>query len=250
MALIASATLQNEEVQVYYAPRQPVSADSDHEDSVNATKFYSGFFKGDIAKSSIIQDINMLSHHIKTAVHWTNLRNTDQNPDPKCLGVSCSGNGICFEGEFLCIHGWKGSKCDTDPCENYISIVPSEKYCGQCKVTFNLNSSTIFPHPISSVMVSGSFSNWTAVDMHLDEYDILIEDAAYSKLYPEGIFYRGFSSAHSYLVDLHIPNGQNHTYKYVLDQALWSFDKCNPDAVSDGMESMQLNSFLHVSCAS
>ena len=252
--MIVSSALQEKEMELYYAPKLHDDVldqtSKDNEKLLNNTVFYPGFFKGDIVKTSIVSDNDMLDHHVKTAVHWKNLRNTDQQPDPSCLGVSCSGHGICFEGNCICMHGWNGAKCDVNPCENHITTVPSDKYCGQCKVTFKLNPSTIYPHHVSSVMVAGSFSNWSAIELTLDDYNEDTEDYGYSQLYPEDSFYHGMSSSRSYSVDLHIPHGQNHTYKFILDHALWTFDKCNPNAVSDGLETMDLNSLLHVSCPS
>jgi len=253
LALIASmstAALTHEDLLVFYAPKHIPLDPADGELLINSTLFYPGFFKGDINSANIIPDEEMLQGHKKTAIRWKNLRNTDKHPDPACLEVLCSENGMCFEGQCICMHGWSGPQCDVDPCENHISIVPSEKYCNQCKVTFKLNPSTLFTPPITSVMISGSFSNWSAIKMELDDYDQDKEDRGYSKLYPESSFYNGFSSSRSYSVDIHIPNGQNHTYKYFLDQAHWSFDQCNPDAISDGMETMELNSLIHVSCPS
>lgn len=248
--MTVSGALQSKEIKVFYAPKHHIPDASEDENIVNNTVFYPGFFKGDLVSSTVINDTDMPKHHVKTAVNWTNVRSTDLLPDPSCHGVLCSGNGICFEGKCLCLHGWTGLKCEIDPCESHITIVPSEKYCGQCQVTFKLNPATILPQPVSSVMVSGSFSNWSAIEMNLNEYDKDSEDFTYSKLYPEDSFYHGMSSSRSYSIDLHIPHGQNHTYKSVLDHALWSFDKCNPNAISDGMETMDQNSLLYVSCPS
>lgn len=248
IASISSAALKSDEIKLFFAPKRLLSERTKDRSQIENTTFYPGFFKGDLVKKSVVtDDYNMPPDHIKTAVSWKDLRNTDHHPDPACLDVSCSGNGVCFEGECLCLHGWRGPKCDIDPCKDYVNIVPSEKYCGHCRVTFKFNPSTVYPHAISTVKIAGSFSNWSAIEMNLVEYED-VENSKYSDLFPENLFYHGISSSRVYSVDLEIPHGQNHTYKFMLDKALWTFDRCNPDAEYDGMETMDLNSIFDVSC--
>ena len=216
---------------------------------------YPGFFGGVLTSTNIdnnpFEKTNFLPGHSKVEVDFKNIELFGDKIDPLCMGVSCSGHGICYQGDCACLHGWSGPSCSIDPCHESISMVPSEKQCGECKVTLKLNPATIVSRAVSSVMVAGSFSAWTTFEMTEEPRSASdSSDTTYDKLYGRQSLYHGYSSSRVFEKDLYLPNNSNHTYKFLFDQNTWAFDMCNSAASDDGMEIKGLNSELFVSCNS
>ena len=92
VAAITSASIQNKRLSLFYAPRSGMNITTPGSD------FFPGFFTG-VESNFEIDDNIMLEGYNKMKIDWQDIKATDYAPDPSCLGVSCSGNGLCYEGK-------------------------------------------------------------------------------------------------------------------------------------------------------